>query len=252
MAFETSAQFYDSIYKQKNYIGEASLISTIINSRNKSISRILDVGCGTGTHSILLAQQFSWKILAIDRSPEMIKYAKQKASKEYSGLEFSVMSIDQMSKLPYKFDVILALFHVVNYLPNSIKLRSFINSSKNLLNANGMLLFDMWNGNLCTRERFKEKRISFQHDGQLWHRLTSPSLKEKQGKVQLRHSYTKGQSKKIEFLETHEISYWRSRDVIKMSREAFSHVEVLESEEGAIFDENVHWSPLFIMQSSNT
>lgn len=249
MVFETSAQFYDSIYKQKNYVGEASLISTIINSRHKSVSQILDVGCGTGTHAILLAKQFSWNILAIDRSPEMIRYAKQKGSKEHLSLEFAVMPMEQISKLPNKFDVILALFHVVNYLPNSIELRNFITSSKNLLNAGGILLFDMWNGKLCTSERFKEKRISFHHHGQLWHRSTSPLFTEKQRKLQIKHSYTKGQSPKIEFLETHEISYWRSQDVIKMARDTYSHVEVFESEGGATFDENVHWSPLFIMQS---
>ena len=249
MAFDASAQFYDVVYESKDYAGEIRLVSKIIDSRLNSISRILDVGCGTGTHSILLAEQYPCDILAIDSSPKMIEKAKEKASSEKLSLEFRILSIEQISKITSKFDVVIALFHVVNYLPDSNSLLLFIKSCSTLLNSNGILIFDMWNGKLCTGERFEEKQTSFQYQEQHWRRISTPVLNEEEGKVQIKHSYYIDKSTEMEFYEIHNLSFWTVQDVVRLAYNDFQHIEVLESDIGDYFDEKIHWSPLFIMQN---
>jgi 2-polyprenyl-3-methyl-5-hydroxy-6-metoxy-1,4-benzoquinol methylase len=248
MAFESSAQLYDSIYEGKNYEREVLLISEIFSSRNSPISKILDVGCGTGTHSILLAKQNQWRITAIDSSAEMIDCARNKAQNDNLSIEFLVLPINQISELSGKFDVVMALFHVVNYIPSSKALTHFFNSSKELLNPNGILLFDMWNGKLCSRERFKEKRITFKSHGKNWQRISTPELDDEHNKVQIKHSYLSTENPEKEFIETHDLAFWTANDVVAMAGESFSRVEILESENGESFNELTHWSPLFIMQ----
>lgn len=249
MVFDASAQFYDAVYESKDYAGEIRLISKIIDSRLDSISRILDVGCGTGTHSILLAEQYPCEILAIDSSPKMIKKAKEKVSSEKSSLEYRILSIEEISKITSKFDVIIALFHVVNYLSDFNSLLLFIKSCSTLLNPNGILIFDMWNGKLCTGKRFKEKQTLFQYQEQIWRRTSTPVLNEKEGKVQIKHTYYVNESNEMKFDEIHNLCFWTAQDVVRLASTDFQHIEVLESNTGDSFDERIHWSPLFIMQN---
>ena len=82
---------------------------------------VLDIGCGTGEFSRLLAQRAE-RVVAIDLSPNMIKVAKQR-SKQVSNIDFQVADVLQW-ELPVKnFDAIVSiatLHHlpVQNLLPN--------------------------------------------------------------------------------------------------------------------------------------
>lgn len=52
---------------------------------------ILDIGCGTGEFSRLLAKRAD-KVIAIDLSPNMIEFAKQH-SKHYTNIDFQVADV---------------------------------------------------------------------------------------------------------------------------------------------------------------
>lgn len=71
-----------------------------------SKSSVLDIGCGTGTLSLLLAR-LGHDVTGIDLSPAMIAVANEKAVAAGETIEFSVMDASVPEFAPQSFDVIL-------------------------------------------------------------------------------------------------------------------------------------------------
>ena len=107
---------YDVIYSKKNYKAEANLISQIIKKFHTPNIKILDIGCGTGEHTLELLKK-GYKVTGIDFSNEMLKIAKKKllSNKLYSNNLFNLNAYD-VNKLEVKFNVILMMFNVIGYL----------------------------------------------------------------------------------------------------------------------------------------
>ena len=87
--YEQLFENYANQYEKESFVqgtgGECDFIEQELNY-NKSL-RILDVGCGTGRHSIELTKR-GYKITGIDFSEAQIKKARQKASKQNLEIEF--------------------------------------------------------------------------------------------------------------------------------------------------------------------
>ena len=73
---------------------------------NKSL-RILDVGCGTGFFTILLAKQ-GHQVTGTDLTPDMIANAKILAEEEQVNCEFLVMDAEHLSFADASFDVVIS------------------------------------------------------------------------------------------------------------------------------------------------
>jgi predicted deacylase/ubiquinone/menaquinone biosynthesis C-methylase UbiE len=69
--------------------------------------RILDVGCGTGFFTILLAQQ-GYEVTGIDLTPKMIENAKILAKEEGCACEFCCMDAEKLEFPDESFDVVIS------------------------------------------------------------------------------------------------------------------------------------------------
>jgi len=96
--FQDYGQTYDSESFTQGTIGECDFIETELNS-NKTF-KILDVGCGTGRHSIELTKR-GYNITGIDLSESMLNKARKKAIE--SNLEINFMNLDARN-LPFNMD----------------------------------------------------------------------------------------------------------------------------------------------------
>jgi len=83
--FENYGKKYDNEIFTQGTIGECDFIEKEIN-HNKNI-KILDVGCGTGRHSIELSKR-GYSVTGIDLSDTLIERAKEKAGKLNLKIEF--------------------------------------------------------------------------------------------------------------------------------------------------------------------
>jgi len=101
--FENYAHKYDKECYVQGTIGECDFIEQEIN-RNKSL-KILDIGCGTGRHSIELAKR-GYQIIGIDLSEAQLKRAREKAKEQ--GLEI-VFEKHDARNLPFKGEFDLAI-----------------------------------------------------------------------------------------------------------------------------------------------
>ncbi len=94
---------------------------------------ILEIGCGTGEFSRLLAQRFD-KVIAIDLSPNMIQVAKQH-SQHFDNINFQVADILQWQFPLEKFDAIASIA-TLHHLP----LAQLLPKLKATLNPGGKLV----------------------------------------------------------------------------------------------------------------
>jgi 2-polyprenyl-3-methyl-5-hydroxy-6-metoxy-1,4-benzoquinol methylase len=98
-------------------------------------SEILDIGCGTGSLSILLAE-LGHRVTGVDLSPAMIEQAEAKAKKEQQAIQFHVMDAAFPEFSGQKFDAILCR-HLLWTLPDPAQvLQRWIK----LLKPNGRLV----------------------------------------------------------------------------------------------------------------
>ncbi|MCZ2223448.1 MAG: class I SAM-dependent methyltransferase [Chitinophagales bacterium] len=137
--FKFYSQYYDLLYKDKDYKAEANYIVSLINKYNSKATKIIELGCGTGNHAEIICPK-DYEIIGLERSAEMVDLAKQKNINNFFP---QVADITQF-KLKEKADVALALFHVISYLSDNKQLINCFKTVHNHLNENGIFIFDIW------------------------------------------------------------------------------------------------------------
>jgi cyclopropane fatty-acyl-phospholipid synthase-like methyltransferase len=100
--------FYDQFSEKQEKTGinsrHLSILDKVKNAGLLSHHRVLEVGCGIGTESHLLANQVKdGEVLAVDISPESIAKAKI-LWKHQSNLHFEVSDMSDFEKTGQKFD----------------------------------------------------------------------------------------------------------------------------------------------------
>ncbi len=103
--FENYGKKYDNEIFTQGTVGECDFIETELKS-DKSL-KILDVGCGTGRHSIELSKR-GYTITGIDLSESQLRRAREKAEKNHLIIDFQQQDA---RNLPFnnEFDVAIML-----------------------------------------------------------------------------------------------------------------------------------------------
>jgi SAM-dependent methyltransferase len=153
--FNHYARYYDLLYRDKDYSGEAEFIDRLIQTYASNTQNILELGCGTGGHAVFLAQK-GYQIHGVDFSQEMLKEATnrldQLPSKLASRLKFDYGDIRQV-RLNQTFDVVIALFHVISYQTTNEDLLAALATVKEHLTPGGLFIFDVWYGPAVLTEK---------------------------------------------------------------------------------------------------
>lgn len=83
---------------------------------NKSSGRALDLGCGTGTNSIYLAQH-GWTVVGLDFSPKAIATAREKSKRARLTIDFRVADVSRIDSLgftePFDFALDIGCMHAL-------------------------------------------------------------------------------------------------------------------------------------------
>jgi ubiquinone/menaquinone biosynthesis C-methylase UbiE len=74
VSFSKLAPLYDEL-RQGNH---AALVDLLVREGDLRGTRVLDVGCGTGSLAVTLAEQYACKVWGVDASPEMLDVARAK------------------------------------------------------------------------------------------------------------------------------------------------------------------------------
>ena len=143
--FDKYAKYYDLLYMDKDYEKECDFIEEIFQKYNNSQpKKVLDVGCGTGGHLILLAQR-GYEITGIDASESMIEIARNKIQKMNLDVRLYTYDIRNFS-LNEKFDAVICMFAVIDYLTENEDLQKAFDNVRKHMRKGGLFIFDFWYG----------------------------------------------------------------------------------------------------------
>ncbi len=97
--------------------------------------RVLDVGCGAGSHSLYLQNERNLDVTSVDISPSAIEACKLRGIKK-------AVAMDVMQMENEKFDTILLLMNGAGMCGKLSKISLFLQKLKSLLNEGGQILLD--------------------------------------------------------------------------------------------------------------
>src|SRR3954447_11938299 len=114
-AHERSIEDFDDLYRATPPwdIGRPQPVFVDLADRGYLRGRVLDVGCGTGEHVLMLAAR-GIDATGVDAAPTAIASAQHKATDRKLSARFLVWDALRLSELGEQFDTVLdsALFHV--------------------------------------------------------------------------------------------------------------------------------------------
>jgi SAM-dependent methyltransferase len=146
------ADAYDSLYAEKDYRGECDLVERVFSAYAVgSVRRILDLGCGTGGHSSLLAER-GYDVVGVDRSHEMLDRARRRGG----AVRYSQSDIRTV-RLGESFDAVLIMFAVLGYLTSNADVRQALCAARQHLRTGGVLFADVWYGPAVLEQRPSER-----------------------------------------------------------------------------------------------
>lgn len=187
-AFGAYSRYYNLFYKDKDYPGEAQYVRTLIDKYHPQAKSILDLGCGTGNHDLLL-HQMGYRVAGVDLSREMLAVANAKlAALEPRPATLSFHQGDIRSiRLEQSFDVVTSLFHVISYQPRNEDLAAAFATARAHLKPGGIFIFDCWYGPgvLTDRPTVRIKRLEDEEIAVT--RLVEPVMNPNENLVELNY-----------------------------------------------------------------
>jgi SAM-dependent methyltransferase len=156
----TYAGAYDAFYATKDYAAECDVIErTLERFGDGKVRTLLDLGCGTGGHAIPLSKR-GYQVTGVDRSPDMLARARQKAGKDKDAPEFVEGDVRNFS-LGRTYDAAVMMFAVLGYQIENADVLAALRSVARHLRAGGVFAFDVWYGPGVLRDPPGERARSF-------------------------------------------------------------------------------------------
>lgn len=153
--FDAYSKYYDLLYQDKDYKSEAQYTAKLVNQSLPNAKNILELGCGTGTHAVHLAEN-GFNIHGIDISNTMLDSAQIRCSKLPAEIAKQI-SFDHGDirnvRTNRTYDAVISLFHVVSYQVCNSDLLATFETAAIHLKTGGVFIFDFWYGPAVLTEK---------------------------------------------------------------------------------------------------
>ena len=192
-AYEALAGSYDSLTQDIPYDHMLQYMEALLQRHGVCPQTVLDLACGTGSMSVLLAKR-GYNVLGADLSEDMLAMAWEKCAELENPPYFICQSMEKL-RLPYTVDLAVCCLDSLNYVTDPKKCRQAlqrvwdslsddgvfifdINSPEKLRGLDGQVFLDENEDAYCVwRAEFEEKENIcyygidlFRRDGDVWHR----------------------------------------------------------------------------------
>lgn len=217
--FGKYSSYYNLLYKDKDYVVEVEYIHNLIQKHCPGAKDILDLGCGTGRHDFLLAEK-GYTVTGVDRSEEMLSVANSQLTRSTlnSTLTFTHGDIRNI-RLNKTFDVVVSLFHVMNYQTTDEDLMAVFETVKVHLKNGGLFIFDCWYGPAVLTERPEIRIKRLEDETMSVVRIGEPAMSPNENIVDVNYDVfimDKISGKMEELKETHRMRYLFKPEIERM------------------------------------
>jgi SAM-dependent methyltransferase len=254
MAFnEGYSHYYNLIYGNKNYLGEVDFTLSLLSEYKPNIESILELGCGTGNHALVLAEK-GYQVDGVDLSNDMLQVFSERLqsmpSTVTSKVNFRHGDIQHV-RMGKKYDAVISLFHVMSYQTSNEALSAAFATAKDHLKPGGLFLFDCWYGpavlNDCPVTRIK--RLDDEQTSIV--RIAEPVMFPNENLVEVNYQIfliNKDNLKQDNFHETHSMRYLFQPEVkVLLEKNQFRFLQCCEWVTNDIPNLN-SWNVYFLSQ----
>jgi SAM-dependent methyltransferase len=155
---------YPFIFAEEKFNAAEAEISELAKLTGSPFHRVLDLCCGPGRHSIILARQGA-RVTAVDRSPFLLKKAKSRAELEKLDIEWVQEDMRSFVR-PDEFDLVISLFTSFGYFGDEENLTVLRNVFRSLA-PGGFFIIDVM-GKEITARAFAASAVDKHPDGTIW------------------------------------------------------------------------------------
>ncbi|MCR2820465.1 class I SAM-dependent DNA methyltransferase [Lederbergia panacisoli] len=192
MTYERLAYVYDFLMKDVPYYNWLDFLSAERKRYSVEGNRVLDLACGTGELSVLLAEE-GFDVTGVDLSGDMLMVAREKAEQKRLQVHLFEQDMSLLEGLG-TFDIITIFCDSLNYLQRPEEVQKTFSNVFTHLNEDGLFLFDVHspykiNEFINETYSFAEDEVSYiwtsfpgEHSLSIEHELTFFVLDEKTGK----------------------------------------------------------------------
>lgn len=210
--FGLYSAYYDLLYRDKDYKGEADFALSFLNDSALADHDIADFGCGTGRHAIEFARK-GFNVTGVELSDTMLQMADRNLSVNTDvrdRVKFIQGNVCNVST-GEKYNALFMLFHVLGYLnTNSEILEALRNIGDHLVNG-GILVFDFWYGPAVLSILPEQRIKTLENDDLKIIRTALPIMKYNDNVVEVNYNieaeWTES-GKKKDFNERHRMRYF--------------------------------------------
>ena len=140
-AYEALASSYDSLTHDIPYEQMLAYMEALLRKHGLRPQSVLDLACGTGSMSVLLARR-GYQVLAADMSEDMLAMAWEKAADLDEPPYFICQRMEKL-RLPYQVDWVACCLDSINYVTDPELCRKAIQRVYNCLTPGGVFIFDI-------------------------------------------------------------------------------------------------------------
>ena len=140
--YDSFADKYDFLMRDISYEEWSDYLCSFLDESDKEIKKICDIGCGTGSITVLLSER-GYSLTGIDQSVGMLEIASEKARSSGQRIMFSNQDLKEL--VLGRTDVVVMNMDVINYIAPEDLQMSFERISGGLKKG-GLMLFDISSG----------------------------------------------------------------------------------------------------------
>ena len=176
--FAGYSRYYDLLYRDKDYAGEARYVAELIRRHAPLAKTVMEIGCGTGAHAVELAK-LGFDVEGVDISDGMLESAQTRRGALSNDLA-SMISFSygdaRSVRLDKTFDVVISLFHVMSYQTSNEDLLAAFGTAWEHLEDGGVFIFDCWYGPAVLRQWPQAAEKNLEDDSTKVFRRATPGM----------------------------------------------------------------------------
>jgi SAM-dependent methyltransferase len=140
--FEGVAPYYDQLMQGVPYEKWVQYLEQLIRRFQVEVHTVLDLACGTGNVSEILANR-GYTVWGVDISSHMIQAAMEKAKRCRLPIHYEVQDASSLSLSNTNFDLCVCLFDSLNYILDPHNLALTFQNVYDHLRPGGLFIFDI-------------------------------------------------------------------------------------------------------------
>lgn len=227
-AFGPVAAYYDELMAGVPYRFWVCYLGQLWERHGLTPKTVLDLACGTGTVSRLLAQQ-GHNVTGVDLSEPMLERARLEAALAHLNIPFVRQDAAELALGAQRFDAVISLFDSLNYILDPERLAATFAHVFAHLRPGGSFIFDVNTEYALATGMFNQS--SARRGQRLHYRWRSRYDPETRlCTISMRFSYDPGTGERQVFHETHRQRAYHKEEILGWLRDAgFAEVFVYDS-----------------------